>query len=136
VPWLTATHRLPNKTSAPYWSKIKLKKWVRLQHSPSLIGESDYGWKDVGFCLATWAFLGQSHKLPKEMVGQEIVLHKQKRDIREYLKPDSPLVLLFWARQIIAWHYIRYWLPLEKEHETGREKDKQHQTGCQTLGGA
>ena len=90
VPRLTATHRLPNKISAPYWSKVKLEKWVRFQHSPSLIGESDYGWKDVGFCLVTWAFLGHSHKLPKEMVGQEIVLHKQrKRDIRQYLKPDS-----------------------------------------------
>ena len=108
VPWLTAQHRLLDKKGEPIGKPT--------EHSPSLIGESDYGDKDIGFCLEGWASIGEVNKLPGEHVGKDIVLHKaRKRDIRQYLKPDSKLVLLFWARQIIAWHYIKYWMqPLKQ----------------------
>ena len=79
------------------------------------MGESDYGFKDIGFCLENWTALGDVAKLTGDRVGRDIVLGKpRKRDIRAYLKPHSPLVLLFWARQIIMWHYLRYWHPTEK----------------------
>ena len=138
VPWLTAGHRLPAKLPNPppfrvfaeqwlpgtgfiylvmgeQWERIRLTKWMRFEHSPCLIGESDYGFRDVGFCLENWTALGDVAKLTGDQIGSDIVLGKpRKRDIRAYLKPDSPLVLLFWARQIIMWHYLRYWHPTEK----------------------
>ena len=106
VPWLTAGHLVLDKNQKPV---------AYIQHSPSLMGESDYGFKDIGFCLENWTALGDVAKLTGDRVGRDIVLGKpRKRDIRAYLKPHSPLVLLFWARQIIMWHYLRYWHPTEK----------------------
>jgi hypothetical protein len=77
------------------------------------MGESDYGFKDVGFCLESWTALGHVHKRRVREVNQEIVLRKPKTKHVPF-KPDSRLVLLFWARQIIMWHYLRYWHPTEK----------------------
>jgi hypothetical protein len=103
VPWLTASHVILNKNQKPAG---------HVQHSPYLIGESDYGGKDVGFCLENWTVLGQVHKRRVREVNQEIVLKRPHKSVL-HLKPDSRLVLLFWARHIIMMHYIRYWLPVE-----------------------
>ena len=104
VPWLTADHIVLNKNQNPVG---------HTQHSPSLMGESDYGFKDVGFCLENWTALGHVHKRRVREKNQEIVLRKPKTKHVPF-KPDSRLVLLFWARQIIMWHYLRYWHPTEK----------------------
>jgi hypothetical protein len=103
VPWLTAGLVL-DKNQKPAG---------HTQHSPSLMGESDYGFKDVGFCLENWTALGHAHKRRVSEVNQEIVLRKH-RNRPLPLKPDSRLVLLFWARQIVMSHYLRYWHPTEK----------------------
>jgi len=107
APWLTANHQVLDKHG---------KRSGFTEHSPFLMGESDYGHKDVGFCLENWTALGQVSKLTGEQVGKDIVFYKpRKGDIRQYLKPDSKLVLLFWARHIIMMHYIRYWMPEESQ---------------------
>lgn len=82
------------------------------------MGESDYGHKDIGFCLENWTALGHIHKLTGQQVGKDVVLRKpRKYDIRQYLKPNSSLVLLFWARHIIMMHYINHW----ENHDAKRD---------------
>ena len=105
VPWLTATHVVRDKNQKPVG---------RIQHSPYLIGESDYGFNDVGFCLENWTALDHIHKRRVREVNQEIVL-KKPINRAVHFKPDSRLVLLFWARHIIIMHYLTHWLPMENQ---------------------
>jgi hypothetical protein len=78
-----------------------------------------------GTPCTTWAFVGDSHKrrVSKSEVNQPLRL-KKPRSKRYVYKPESPLVLLFWARQLIAWHYLRYWKgedPRERKESIYRE---------------
>jgi RNA polymerase sigma factor (sigma-70 family) len=123
VPWLTAPHRLIDKHGKPVGAPF--------EHSPSLIGESDYGGRDIGHCIETWTDLGDCHCVPKEIIGKEIKLYKpRKRDIRAHLKPDSMLVRLYWVRVIIAWHYLKYWMHPATEKETRHAKRKAARKIC------
>jgi hypothetical protein len=108
-----------HNASQPDWKRPTRKSAWKLASKPekpvSLTdGLNDYDlWsvptyrlvRDDKHNVETWVYDGHVHKLPKEMVGEEIVLHKpRKQDLRMYLKPDSPLalllVLLFWDRAL------------------------------------
>jgi hypothetical protein len=93
--------------------------------SATIIGEGDCDLRSTTPCVVKWTSLGDSHKRRVAEVDQDIVLHKitrrfgAKSSCQSFicLKPDSKLVLLFWARHLIALHYSRYWMPLDMENE-------------------
>ena len=63
-----------------------------------------------------WAEVGEIHKrrIAAANINQPLVLRQARK--RFNYKPDSTLVLLFWARQLIIWHYLCYWRG-EEPHE-------------------
>jgi hypothetical protein len=117
LPYLVAEHDFyePKKGNINARGEPE-RRTGRQWYSPRLHGEADGDRRGERCHIETWAYVGHSHKRRVAEVNQEIVLKKpRERDIRQYLKPDSKLVLLFWARQIIAWHYIKYWMqPLKQ----------------------
>jgi hypothetical protein len=75
--------------------------------SPSLLGEESHDEKpSQRSCTLARCFLGYSHKRRVKEVGEELALNPQRKRC-VHLKPDSPLVLLFWARHLIAWLYLK-----------------------------
>jgi hypothetical protein len=120
LPFLMAAHDFyqPKKgTIKPDGSPEK--RTGRGPWSASIIGEGDCDHRGTTPCIVKWTYLGDSHKRRVAKAGEELVLRKTRKrfggasSCQSFIciKPDSPSVLLFWARQIIAWHYLHYWEP-------------------------
>jgi hypothetical protein len=113
VPFLTAPHTPLDKHGEPVLGRDG--KPMSYRWSPFINGECDY-WRDQRAIYDTWAHVGDVHKRRVTKVNQPLVLRQSRKRRFDY-KPDSPLVLLFWARQIIAWHYLRYWMKGDEDEK-------------------